>query len=91
MTAPGDNINREQLPQSIQHSKILDQADQELLCQVPEIPDIDPAYEDPELTPIIQYFSITPEEMEKELHRLAKKHLAAGKTAQAWQVLLAAY
>ncbi|MEY2916601.1 MAG: hypothetical protein RIS73_315, partial [Bacteroidota bacterium] len=35
------------------------------------------------------YYSINPDEMEKELHFYAKELLDAGKVNQAWQVLLA--
>ena len=37
---------------------------------------------------IIQYFSVNPDDMEKELHTYAKKLLDNGKVNEAWQVLL---
>jgi len=37
----------------------------------------------------VLYYSINPEEMEKELHTYAKTLLDEGKVREAWQVLLA--
>jgi len=56
---------------------------------VHEMPAIDPAFDDDHLKQIIQYYSINPEEMEKELHSYAKKLLDKGRVQEAWQVLLA--
>ena len=39
---------------------------------------------------IIQYYSINPDDMEKELHQYAKKLLDENKVNEAWQVLLSA-
>jgi len=77
------------LPTSIQESTILTPQDVALLASVQEIPAIDPAYEDDVLKNIIQYYSISPDEMEKELHIHAKSLLAQQKVQEAWQVLLA--
>jgi hypothetical protein len=52
------------------------------------MPVIDPAYEDDGLKQIIQYYSINPDEMERELHLYAKKLLQQHKVEEAWQVLL---
>jgi hypothetical protein len=52
------------------------------------MPVIDPSFDDARLKEIIQYYSINPEEMEKELHDYAKKLLDEGKLKEAWQVLL---
>jgi len=38
---------------------------------------------------IFQYYSVSPDEMEKELHTYARQLLKEGKVAAAWQVLLA--
>ncbi|RYG54383.1 MAG: hypothetical protein EOO01_01730 [Chitinophagaceae bacterium] len=62
-----------------------------MLANVDEMPVIDPAFEDEKLKNIIQYYSVQPEEMEKELHLYAHELLAEGKTASAWQVLLAMF
>ncbi|MCW3086643.1 MAG: flavin reductase family protein, partial [Sediminibacterium sp.] len=59
------------------------------LANVNDLPAIDPAFSDERLQNIIQYFSINPTEMEKELHVYAATLLDEGKTRQAWQVLLA--
>ncbi len=61
------------------------------LANVHEMPFVDPAFDDDKLKNIIQYFSINPDEMDKELHRYAKELLDAGKVNEAWQVLLADY
>lgn len=82
-------IGIDALPEAIRKSNILTGNDLGLLGNVHEYPVIDPAYDDTELRQIVQYFSINPEEMEKELHRLAKRLLNEGKVSEAWQVLLA--
>lgn len=90
MATSEKKLTPEQLPASLRNSALLNRADLELLCGIPEIPAIDPSFQDHELTTIIQYFAVSPEEMELELHRLAQQYLRAGKIAQAWQILLAA-
>ena len=59
------------------------------LANVHDMPVIDPAFDDDKLKNIIQYYSINPDEMEKELHRYAKELLDKGDVSAAWQVLLA--
>lgn len=76
------------LPSNILQSKILSASDIGLLATLPELPFIDPAYEDERLKNIFQYYSINPAEMEKELHVYAKELLDKGKINEAWQVLL---
>jgi hypothetical protein len=49
---------------------------------------VDPSFDDAHLRQIIQYYSINPDEMEKELHDHAKKLLEQNKIKEAWQVLL---
>lgn len=82
-------IGMDSLPASIRNSTILTGNDLGQLANVHEMPVIDPAYHDDMLKNIFQYYSVNPEEMEKELHRYAKKLLAQGKAQEAWQVLLA--
>ena len=82
-------IGFDQLPASIKNSAVLSGNDLGQLANVHALPDIDPAYHDDKLKNIIQYFSLQPEEMEKELHLYAKQLLAEGKTMNAWQILLA--
>ncbi len=77
------------LPGSIRNSRILSGNDLGQLANVHELPLVDPSFHDDLLKNIFQYYSVNPEEMEKELHRYAKKLLAVGKVNDAWQVLLA--
>jgi len=53
------------------------------------MPVIEPSFDDNHLKQIIQYYSVNPDEMEKELHSYAKKLLDQDKIKEAWQVLLA--
>lgn len=76
------------LPVSIQNSTILTKENLAQLSSVSEEPTIDPAFNDDRLKNIIQYYSINPDEMEKELHLYAKELLDAAKVYEAWQVLL---
>ncbi len=82
-------IGVDALPGSIRNSKILTGNNLGMLANVHEMPVIDPSFDDDRLKQIIQYYSITPDEMEKELHYYAKKLLDEGKVREAWQVLLA--
>lgn len=77
------------LPQSIRDSKILSGNNLGQLANVKELPVIDAAFEDEQLKNIIQYYSINPDDMEKELHYYAKQLLDVNKVYEAWQVLLA--
>jgi flavin reductase (DIM6/NTAB) family NADH-FMN oxidoreductase RutF len=77
------------LPTSVRQSKILSGNDLGRLANINELPVIDPSYEDERLKQIIQYYSINPDEMEREIHLHAKKLLENGKVNEAWQVLLA--
>jgi flavin reductase (DIM6/NTAB) family NADH-FMN oxidoreductase RutF len=77
------------LPESIRNSDILSGNDLGHLANVKEMPVIEPSFDDTHLKNIIQYYSMNPDEMEKELHLYAKKLLAEGKVKEAWQVLLA--
>lgn len=76
------------LPATIRNSNILTGNDLGQLANVQEFPAIDPSYDDPHLKQIVQYYSNSPEEMEKELHTYSKKLLQEGKVKEAWQVLL---
>jgi hypothetical protein len=82
-------IGNDALPQNIRNSNILTKKNIEQLAAVHEYPAIDPAFDDDHLKQIIQYYSISPDEMEKELHSYAKKLLTKGKVDEAWQILLA--
>ena len=81
-------IGVDALPESIRNSEILNGNDLGHLANVREMPVIEPSFDDAHLKNIIQYYSMNPEEMERELHAYAKKLLAEGKVKEAWQVLL---
>jgi flavin reductase (DIM6/NTAB) family NADH-FMN oxidoreductase RutF len=82
-------IGLDVLPVSIRNSKVLTGNELGQLANVHEMPVIDAAFDDDHLKQIIQYYSINPDEMEKELHSYAKKLLAKGMVNEAWQILLA--
>jgi flavin reductase (DIM6/NTAB) family NADH-FMN oxidoreductase RutF len=82
-------IGVDALPGTIRNSHILTGNNLGQLANVPQQPVIDPAFEDAHLRNIFQYYSIAPEEMEKELHRYAQKLLEKEQIQAAWQVLLA--
>jgi len=83
-------IGFDNLPVTIRHSSILSGNELGQLANVSEVPAIDASFDDDHLRQIIQYYSLNPEEMEKELHRYASRLLAQEKVKEAWQVLLAA-
>ncbi|QJB34686.1 flavin reductase family protein [Chitinophaga oryzae] len=83
-------IGVDALPLSIRNSAILSGNDLGKLGNVHEMPFVDPAFDDSHLKNIIQYYSLTPDEMERELHHYAKQLLEANKVGEAWQVLLSA-
>lgn len=83
-------IGVDALPPAVRNSKILSGNDLGQLANIHNYPVIDPAFDDAHLKQIIQYYSISPVEMEKELHLYAKKLLEKGEVAAAWQVLLSA-
>jgi flavin reductase (DIM6/NTAB) family NADH-FMN oxidoreductase RutF len=82
-------IGVDSLPDSIRNSKILTANNLGQLANVTEIPAVEPSFDDPHLKNIIRYYSINPDEMEKELHSYAKVLLEENKLREAWQVLLA--
>ncbi|HLO38185.1 MAG TPA: flavin reductase family protein [Lacibacter sp.] len=82
-------IGVDALPETIRNSSILTGNNLGQLANVHEYPIVDATFEDEQLKNIIQYFSINPDEMDKELHKYAKELLDAGKVNEAWQVLLA--
>ncbi|WP_199417088.1 flavin reductase family protein [Chitinophaga silvatica] len=82
-------IGVDALPANIRNSNILTGNNLGQLGNVHEMPFIDPAFHDDHLKNIIQYYSVTPDEMEKELHAYAKTLLDQGRVEAAWQVLLA--
>ncbi len=81
-------IGIDTLPLNIRNSKVLTGNDLGMLANVTELPIINPAYDDEHLKNIIQYYSLSAEEMERELHIHAQKLLNEHKVNEAWQVLL---
>jgi flavin reductase (DIM6/NTAB) family NADH-FMN oxidoreductase RutF len=82
-------IGVDELPGPIRNSTTLTGNDLGQLANVHEMPSVDPSFHDDKLKNIFQYYSVSPEEMEKELHTYAKELLSEGKVKEAWQVLLA--
>jgi hypothetical protein len=76
------------LPSHISNSLILSNTQKELLASVEELPVVNPAFEDDRLKNIFQYYSLIPEEMDKEVHQYAAELLQQKKVDEAWQVLL---
>lgn len=81
-------IGIDSLPDAIRNSRILTGNHLGQLANVTELPAIHPGFSDDRLKNIVQYFSISPSEMETELHRYAGELLEKGNTDDAWQVLL---
>jgi flavin reductase (DIM6/NTAB) family NADH-FMN oxidoreductase RutF len=82
-------IGIDSLPEGIRKSTILTGNHLGLLGNVHDLPEVNPAYEDDRLKSIIQYYSVNPHEMEKELHHYAAELLNSNHVDAAWQVLLA--
>lgn len=82
-------IGMDALPASIRNSRTLNGNQLGQLANVCELPGIDPGFHDERLQQIFQYYSVSPPEMERELHAYAAVLLDEGKVKEAWQVLLA--
>lgn len=82
-------IGVDSLPESIRNSTILTGNNLGQLANVHDMPVIDPAFTDDHLKQIVQYYSVNPSEMEKELHLYAQQLLQQNNINAAWQVLLA--
>lgn len=81
-------IGLDSLPETIRNSKVLSGNDLGQLANVHTLPVIDPAFEDEKLKSIVQYYSINPDDMDREIHTYAIELLKQGKLQEAWQVLL---
>lgn len=81
-------IGIDQLPDSIRHSQILSGNHLGMLGNVHEMPEINASFSDDRVKNIFQYYSVSPAEMETELHKYAAELLNAGNIDKAWQVLL---
>ena len=82
-------IGIDALPESIRKSEILTGNHLGQLANVEELPAIDPSFHDDHLKQIIQYYSVNPKDLERELHNYAAKLLNEGRSRDAWQILLA--
>jgi flavin reductase (DIM6/NTAB) family NADH-FMN oxidoreductase RutF len=82
-------IGIDNLPEGIRKSTLLTGNHLGLLGNVHDLPEVNPAFEDDRLKSIIQYYSVNPQEMEKELHHYAAELLNSNQVDAAWQVLLA--
>lgn len=82
-------IGFDSLPATIRNSSILTGNHLGQLANVHDLPMVEAGFEDDHLKQIIQYYSIDPVEMEKEIHGYAARLLDQGKIREAWQVLLA--
>jgi len=82
-------IGIDALPEGIRNSKILTGNHLGMLGNIHEMPVVEPSFHDDHLKNIIQYYSINPSDMEKELHSYAAKLLDQNKVQEAWQILLA--
>jgi flavin reductase (DIM6/NTAB) family NADH-FMN oxidoreductase RutF len=83
-------IGIDTLPESIRLSTVLTGNHLGQLANVNEMPVVIPSFDDEHLKNIVQYFSLNPADMEKEVHHYAARLLDEGKVEAAWQVLLAA-
>ena len=81
-------IGMDALPENIRTSTIFTGNQLAQLANVHEMPVIDPSFDDEHVRNIIQYFSLNPGDMERELQLYAAKLIDQGKVEQAWQVLL---
>ena len=93
-TVPKPNVKLgigfDALPGSIRNSKLLTGNQLGMLANVHALPVVEPSFDDEHLKNIVQYFSVNPAEMEREVHAYAAKLLDQHKEHEAWQVLLAA-
>jgi flavin reductase (DIM6/NTAB) family NADH-FMN oxidoreductase RutF len=81
-------IGVDALPDGIRNSRILTGNHLGMLGNVHDMPVVDPSFGDDRLKNIIQYYAISPAEMEKELHLYAAELLSKEQVTEAWQILL---
>lgn len=84
-------IGVDSLPENIKASRYLSGNNLGQLANVEELPITDPSFDDNHLKQIIQYYSINPDDLERELHLYAKTLLEKGEVTNAWQVLLTVF
>ena len=75
------------LPESIRHSSVLTGNHLGKLGNMHQLPEVDPSFNDPHVRQIFQYYSLNPEEMEREIHQYAARLLDEGRIEDAWQCL----
>lgn len=75
------------LPESIRHSSVLTGNHLGKLGNMHQLPEVDPSFNDPHVRQIFQYYSLNPEEMEREIHQYAAQLLDEGRVEDAWQCL----
>ncbi len=76
------------LPDNISKSKWFSPQQLTLLSSVDEVPVFDPLYNNETYRNIVQYYALTPDQMEDELFRYASSLLNEQKVYEAWQVIL---
>jgi flavin reductase (DIM6/NTAB) family NADH-FMN oxidoreductase RutF len=81
-------IGMDALPEGVRNSNFFTGNQLAQLANVNETPLINPAFDDDHVKQIVQYFSINPTEMEKEIHQYAARLIEEGNVEEAWQVLL---
>ncbi|MBA2744756.1 MAG: flavin reductase family protein [Flavisolibacter sp.] len=81
-------IGIDALPETIRNSSFLSGNHLGKLANVNALPETAPSFDDDHMKNIVQYFSLNPADMEKELHQYAAKLLDQNKIEEAWQVLL---
>lgn len=80
----------DELPLHIKHSSVLTGNHLGMLANVTELPELNAAFEDEELTKIMHYYSLNPADLQLEIHKHAARLLDENKVQEAWQVLLTA-
>ncbi|RYZ18577.1 MAG: flavin reductase family protein [Chitinophagaceae bacterium] len=81
-------IGIDTLPAAVRGSRYLTGNHLGALANVHEAPVVQPSFNDDHLKQIVQYYSLNPADMEKEVHRYAARLLDEGRVEEAWQVLL---
>lgn len=81
-------IGIDALPSAIRNSSILTGNHLGQLANVEILPTVDASYDNDDLKQIVQYYSLNPNDMEVEIHRLAARFLNNNDVAAAWQILL---
>ncbi|RYD92880.1 MAG: flavin reductase family protein [Sphingobacteriales bacterium] len=81
-------IGIDSLPASVRGSRYLTGNHLGMLANVHEHPVLQPSFDDAHMKQIVQYYSLNPVDMEKEVHLYAARLLNEGRVEEAWQVLL---